>query len=98
VRVRWFLLLLTVAVLANACSGGTSQPISFENGTTEPVTIRVNERLRLLLQPGETKSFSTPNNKGGRHVLAVDEKGVTRLDKVYTWDELEAVDFRLVIK
>lgn len=95
---RSLVLLLAVVPLAIACSGGTSQPFSFENGTTEPVTVRVNDRLRLLIQPGETKSFNTPNNKGGRHVVAVDEKGVTRLDKVYSWDELEAVDFRIIVK
>ena len=96
-----FLFLSAVVVIAlaglTACSG-TSQPFSFENATNEPVTIRVNDRLRLLLQPGETKAFNTPNNKGVRRVLAIDEKGVTRLDKVYTWEELEALGFRLVIK
>ena len=88
----------TLALLLAACSAGTSQPFAFENATSEPITIRVNDRLRLLIQPGETKSFNTPNNKGVRRVLAVDEKGATRLDKVYSWQELEAVGFRLVIK
>ncbi|HLF76580.1 MAG TPA: hypothetical protein VJB57_03740 [Dehalococcoidia bacterium] len=95
---RGLLALLLCVLLAAACSAGTSQPFSFENATAEPVTVRVNDRLRLLLQPGETKSFNTPNNKGARRVVATDEKGVTRIDKVYTWDELEAVDFRLVIR
>ena len=89
---------LTLALVLTACAAGTSQPFSFENATSEPITIRVNDRLRLLIQPGESKSFNTPNNRGARRVLAVDEKGVTRLDKVFSWEELEAVDFRLVIK
>jgi len=89
---------LVLLALVVACSGGTSQPFVFENATSEPVTIRVNDRLRLLIQPGESKSFNTPNNKGARRVLAVDEKGVTRLDKVFSWEELEGVGFRLVIR
>jgi hypothetical protein len=97
VRVIAALPLLVIVVLTLAC-GGTSKPFYFENATSEPITIRVNDRLRLLIQPGETKSFNTPNNKGARRVLAVDEKGVTRLDKVYQWEELEALGFRLTIK
>ena len=93
-KTAWLSLILALA----ACSAGTSQPFVFENATSEPITIRVNDRLRLLIQPGESKSFNTPNNKGARRVLAVDEKGVTRLDQVFSWEELEAVDFRLVIK
>jgi len=89
---------LTLALVLTGCSAGTSQPFVFENATSERITIRVNDRLRLLIQPGETKSFNTPNNKGARRVLAVDDKGVTRLDRVFSWEELEAVDFRLVIK
>ena len=83
---------------AAACGASGAQPFTFENATNEPITIRVDDRLRLLIQPGQTKSFNTPNNKGARHVLAVDETSVTRLDHVFTWDELKAMDFRLVIR
>jgi hypothetical protein len=80
-----------------ACAS-PSLPFSFENATGEEITIRVNDRLRLLIKPGETKSFNTPNNKGARRVVAIDAKGVTRVDRVYSWEELEAVDFHLVIR
>jgi hypothetical protein len=92
------LVFVAIALAATTACSGTSQPFSFENATSEPVTIRVNDRLRMLLQPGETKSFNTPNNKGARRVVAIDEKDVTRIDKVYTWAELEALGFRLVIR
>jgi hypothetical protein len=91
-----FLALACVAVLA-AC-GSPALQFSFENATQEDVTIRVNDRLRMLIKPGETKAFNTPNNKTARRVVAIDAKGVTRLDRVYQWDELEEVNFHLVIR
>ena len=91
------LLLALCGVTATAC-GGTSQPFAFENATSSEITIRVNDRLRLLIQPGETKSFNTPNNKGARRVIATDAQGKVRLDKVFSWEELEAAGFRLKIE
>ena len=45
-----------------------------------------------LIAPGETKGFNTPNNKGDRQVLVVDEKGVTRLDKRVLFTEQQPTE------
>jgi hypothetical protein len=94
------LLVVTVlfGALVAACGVQPSIAFSFENQTDLPVTVRVNDRLRLLIQPGETKAFNTPNNKGNRHVIATDERGTVRLDRTFTWAELEGMSFRLVIE
>jgi hypothetical protein len=88
--------LLALALLTIACD--PAKQLTFENATNSAVTVRVNDRLRGLIPPGQAKSFSTPNNKGNRRVLAVDEQGNIRLDKNFTWQELEEVAFRLVIR
>jgi hypothetical protein len=90
--------LAAVCLALTAACGSGSLPFTFENATQEDITIRVNDRLRLLIKPGETKSFNTPDNKGTRRVVAIDARGVTRLDRVFMWDELEAMNFRLVIR
>jgi hypothetical protein len=81
-----------------ACGVEPTQAFTFENKTDTPVTVRVNDRLRLHLQPGERKAFNTPNNKGNRHVIVIDERGTTRIDRNYTWSELEAAGFVVLIQ
>ncbi len=100
-RLRRILLcsgLVVCLFLIVTCSVETSRQFSFENASGATVTVRVNDRLRLQLAPGETKSFNTPNNKGQRHVLAIDEHGAVRLDENFTWEELERRSFSIVIR
>ena len=97
-RSALLILLLQLCALVGAACGSPSKEFTFENSTDQAVTIRVNDRLRLLLQPGETKSFGTPNNKGNRHVIAVDSEGVVRMDKVFSWQELEQANFYLQVE
>lgn len=94
-------LLLTVLWLVVGGCGGdveATKTMTFENGAEAAITVRVNERLVALIQPGATKDFRTPNNKGNRRVIAVDEKGGVRLDRTFSWEELEVVGFRVVIR
>jgi hypothetical protein len=89
--------LTSLFVLACSDIASPSQALTFENQADSAVTVRVNDRLVNMLRPGERKVFNTPRNYGNRHILAVDERGVARIDRTYTWDELQAVDFRIVI-
>jgi hypothetical protein len=75
-----------------------SREFVFENASQTSFTVRVSDRLRFQVKPGETKSFNTPNNKGNRQVLVVDEQGVVKVDRNYTWDELEAIGFRIRVQ
>ncbi len=89
------ILLISVTL---ACATQPSLAFSFVNESDATVTVRVNDRLRLQLRPGEQRSFNTPNNKGNRHVVIIDERGTVRIDRNYAWQELEALGFRVVVR
>ncbi|MBI4301778.1 MAG: hypothetical protein HY664_04145 [Chloroflexi bacterium] len=54
---------------------------------------------QLYLKPGESKSSADRERywKQGNRIQAYDEFGDLRFDKVVTWEELKANNFRVVI-
>jgi len=63
-----------------------------------PLKLTLNKYDLVTLKPGESRQFSTRPSLGPQRVRAFDLEGNLKFDHVYTWEDLKAASFRVVIE
>lgn len=88
------LFLAVVALLSMGCD--PSHGITYENRTGGPLTILKNGRFNLSLSAMETRTLETIEFDEAE-VEAKNEAGQVIYSKTFTWEELKAAGWRIVI-
>ena len=90
-------LLFAVAATTVGCLEPEEQGVTYENETSAVLTVMIDDFFLTTLQPGESEAFQVRENLLPDRVRAFDEEGNLVFDEVFTWEDLEANDFRVLI-
>lgn len=99
----WTARLLAIFVFAGvlvgfACFQHNEKSVAYENRTSGVVLVVLDEDTEFSLAPGETKSAASRENLLPDHVVARSDDGTVLLDSTFKeWEDLERIDFRVVI-
>ncbi len=88
---------MTVIATAGCFAESEERTVTYENQTGISLTLVSDGDTLATLGPGETTAFRTQKSLLPDHILAIDAQGVTRIDKIVTWQDLQADNFRVVL-
>jgi hypothetical protein len=97
-RLTLAILMLATVASALACFTPEERVVTYENATQLVLTVVSDESELATLKPGERREFAQRKNFLPDHVQAYDEEGNLLFDEVITWEDLEASDFRVLIR
>ncbi len=89
------ILLLSVAALALACD--PSHTVTYENQTSQALTVFRFGREAFELQPYETSDYGVIEFSGQMPIEAQNSDGTVVYSTTVTWDELEQAGWQVVI-
>ncbi len=94
-----WLLGITV-LLATSCLFHVTEErgVTYENQTAFTLQVATDNFILTRLEPGESETFITRKNLLPDRVRAYKEDGTLVFDRTFTWQDLEASDFRVVIR
>ncbi len=84
-------------MLGLACFQHDDKPVIYENASVSTVTIMIDEFELTTLGPNESREYGVRKSFMPDHVRAFDEAGNLVFDRTYTWEDLEAAGWRVVI-
>ncbi len=81
-----------------ACLHEEERAVTYENGSDVVLKVMIDDFDLTTLQPGESKAFQRRKNLLPDRIRAFDQNGNLRFDEVVTWEDLEAGEFRVLIR
>jgi hypothetical protein len=99
-RIIVAIVLLGAAASAIACLVHITEEreVTYENGTPFVLGVLLDDLDLTTLRPGESRGFRTNKILLPNRIKAFDEQGNLRFDRVFTWEDLEANEFRVLIR
>jgi len=87
--------IIFAAMLSFGCENDAA--IDFTNGTERVVEVYQGGKFAFELEPGETRGIATFKKDWLPEILVVADDGMVVLDESITWQQLESMDFLIVI-
>lgn len=89
--------LLTVALFLLGCH--VSRQAQYVNASESTVTLWIDGVQVTTIPPGETATVTDRKQEGDvDHVEIFAEDGTKLVDRTFTWEEWEEIDFKIVIR
>jgi hypothetical protein len=91
------LILATVIPFAS-CATPRGQPVTYRNETRLTLTVTNDDFLLTTLAPGQSKSITTKESLLPDRIRAYDDRNALVFDQTFTWENLQAARFLVVIR
>jgi hypothetical protein len=94
-------LLLVLCIAMAACGGNVAAPrgtpVTYKNELRESINVSNDDFLVTTLAAGQSKAITTRRDLLPDRIRAYTERGELVFDRTFTWEDLEALDFTIVI-
>jgi hypothetical protein len=90
--------LVLTTVFASACSEPQGQPVTYRNEMSIELTVTSDDFFLVTLLPRQSKSQTTREGLLPDRIRAYSPQGDVVFDKTFTWEDLKASNFLVVIK
>ena len=97
-RIALTALILAPVILFASCATPRGQPVTYRNETRLTLTVTNDDFLLTTLAPGQSRSITTKESLLPDRVRAYDDRNALVFDQTFTWEELKAARFLVVIK
>jgi hypothetical protein len=87
-----------LVALAAACSTPQGTPVTYRNEPGLALTVTNDDFLLTTLAPTESKRITTREDLLPDRIRAYDDRNNLVFDRTFTWSDLEAMDFVVVIR
>jgi hypothetical protein len=81
-----------------ACSTPQGTPVTYRNETGLTLTVTNDDFLLTTLAPTESRRITTREDLLPDRIRAYDDRNNLVFDRTFTWSDLQAMDFVVVIR